>query len=218
MTAQTTGQIGTKSVALVAALIFLCTAIELVLQLADAGWIDVPRLRAQAYEAGGFWPGLLGNWRENYPFQKMLMFVTYGGLHAGFWHLALNMITLYILGRQVVDRVGNGRFLAIYVLSIFGGGLGFGLLSNSLNPMVGASGALFGLAGALLAWDDKDRRQRGDDRWPTLRAAFFLVALNAALYIALAGVLAWQAHLGGFLAGWIAALAIDRPNAEPIDP
>lgn len=178
--------------------------------MADAGWINAPRLRAQAYEFGGFWPGLLDNWRQNYPFQKGLMFLTYGVLHAGFWHLALNMVTLFVLGKPVTDRIGGWRFALVYAVSTLGGGLGFALLSHSYNPMVGASGALFGLAGALLAWDVRDHITRNQSIGPTARAAGLLVALNAALYFAMGGTLAWQAHLGGFVAGALIALWIDR--------
>ena len=72
--------------------------------------------------------------------------------------------------------------------------------------MVGASGALFGLAGALLAWMWEDQ--------PSLRAALrmagrlvlILVLINVALFVALQGRLAWETHLGGFLTGWIVAV------------
>jgi membrane associated rhomboid family serine protease len=75
--------------------------------------------------------------------------------------------------------------------------------------MVGASGALFGLAGAILAWDYIDRFSVEERLWPVARAALLLVGLNIALYYAMGGILAWQAHLGGFVAGWISALLID---------
>ena len=90
-----------------------------------------------------------------------------------------------------------------------GGAAGYALLSDSFSPMVGASGALFGLAGAILAWDYVDRFALQDRLWPVARAVALLIALNVALYFAMGGMLAWEAHLGGFVAGWIAALLID---------
>lgn len=187
----------------------VCTLIELALQFGDIGLVDIPRVRAVAIEYAGFWPGLLANWQPNYPFQAALMFVTYGFLHAGLVHLALNMITLISLAHPVVARVGNLKFLAIYGLSLLGGGAGYALLAGNLRPMVGASGALFGLAGAILAWDYVDRFIRSTGLWPVARAALLLAALNVALYYAMGGTLAWEAHLGGFIAGWVAALLVD---------
>lgn len=187
----------------------LCIAIEAILQLGDAGAFGVARFRAHVYEYGGFWPGLLNDWRPNFPFQSAAMFLTYGFLHAGFWHLALNMITLWSLSGPVTRRVGGRKFLIIYALSMLGGGAGYALLTDSFRPMVGASGALFGLAGAILAWEYVDRFIHRAGLWPVARAALLLAALNVALYYAMGGVLAWEAHLGGFLSGWVAALLVD---------
>ena len=67
--------------------------------------------------------------------------------------------------------------------------------------MVGASGALFGRAGALISWDYVDRFTIRVGLWPVLRAVLFLVGLNIALWWAMKGQLAWETHLGGFLGG-----------------
>lgn len=199
----------------VSSLIAVCVVIELVLQLGDAGFFGIPRFRALVYEYAGFWPGLLSGWRPNYPFQDITMFLSYGFLHAGFWHLALNMVTLWSLGAAVFARVGGPRFLLIYGLSTLGGGLGYALLADTYRPMVGASGALFGLAGALLAWDYVDRFALSERLWPVARAALLLAALNVALYYAMGGLLAWETHLGGFVTGWIAALLVDPRGRRP---
>lgn len=205
-------------------LVVICVALEALLRLGDWGLLGVPRFRELVYEYGGFWPGLLDNWRPNYPFQPWLMFVTYGFLHAGLMHLVLNMVTLFSLARPVVMRVGGRKLVLLYTLSMLGGGIGFALLSDSYRPMVGASGALFGLAGAILAWEYVDRFTFQDRLWPVARAALMLVVLNVALYYAMDRLLAWEAHLGGFVMGWIAALLIDPrgrraltdgPDADP---
>jgi membrane associated rhomboid family serine protease len=194
---------------LVYVLIAVCVGIEAVLQLGDLNLTGVPRLRSLVYEYAGFWPGLLRNWQPNYPFQSTVMFVTYGFLHAGLWHLLLNMVTLWSLGGAVAQRVGGWKLGFVYTCGILGGAAGYALLSNSFTPMVGASGALFGLAGAILAWDYIDRFSVEERLWPVARAALLLVGLNIALYYAMGGILAWQAHLGGFVAGWVSALLID---------
>lgn len=195
------------------ALIALCCVVEGLLQLADWGGFGGARLRSVAYEYGGFWAGLLGSWSPNYPSQPYLMFLTYGFLHGGFLHLCMNMITLWSLGMAVLERVGLRGFLLLYAATLLGGAAGFALLASTLAPMVGASGALFGLAGGLLAWGYVDRFTLQEALWPVVRAAGLLLTLNIVMWWALDGQLAWETHLGGFLTGWMVALLIDpRPR------
>lgn len=203
------------SAGLLIGLIAVCTGIELVLILSDQGLIADGRLRQTAYDFGGFWPGLLGNWRPNFPAQPWTMFLTYGFLHGGPAHLIVNMITLWSLGRLVLARVGPRGFTLLYAAALLGGAGGFALLAPGLRPMVGASGALFGLIGGILAWTYVDRFTFQEGLWPVLRAVLFLIALNLVLWWAMHGQLAWETHLGGFLTGWIAALLIDPRPVEP---
>lgn len=198
------------------AIILICTAIECLLIAGDLGWLDIPRFRSNVYEYLGFWPGLLEDWRPNFPGQSVTMFLSYGFLHSGIGHLIVNMITLISLGRPLLNRIGTWQFLLLYGASILGGAVGFALLSDSYRPMVGASGALFGLAGAILAWEYVDRFTFRERLWPVARAALLLIALNVVLYFAMNRLLAWEAHLGGFVAGWITALLID-PRGRAID-
>lgn len=203
------------------AIFALCLLPELVLQGADAGLWGSARWRDLVYQYGAFWPGLLGNWRPNYPGQAMAMFLSYGFLHAGLWHFVLNMVTLFSLGAPLAARLGQARFLALWALSTLGGAAGYALLSTAPQPMVGASGALFGLAGALVGSDLADRLgDEGIGTWRALAALGLtllgLLALNVAMYWAMGGRLAWQTHLGGFMAGWGAILLLDRD--EGISP
>lgn len=194
-------------------LIALCSAIEFALVLSDQGVLGQARLRRLAYDYAGFWPGLLGSWQPNYPAQPWAMFLTYGFVHAGPAHLAVNMVTLWSLGRAVLERIGVRGFAALYLVTVFGGAASFALLAPGLRPMVGASGALFGLIGGLLAWAYVDRFTYDEGLWPVARAVLFLVALNLVLWWAMRGQLAWETHLGGFVTGWVAALLID-PRAR----
>lgn len=190
-------------------LLLLCTLPELILQGADHGLWGDPQWRSIAYGWGGFWPGLLRGWQPNYPGQRWGMFLTYGFVHAGLFHLATNMVTLIALARPIVARVGQWRFGALYLLSQIGGGVGYALLASGTQPMVGASGALFGLAGGWAAWEYLDRFFAKERLWPVLQFVALLIALNLVLWWAMHGLLAWQTHLGGFIAGWIAAFLLD---------
>lgn len=182
-------------------LILLCCGLELALLISD--WAGSVRLRRVAYEYAGFWPGLLVGWQPNYPAQPYLMFFSYGFLHGGPGHLVVNMITLWSLGTEVLSRTGARGLALLYVTTLLGGAVGYAFLAQTPQPMVGASGALFGLAGGILAWRFRDGAGRSDLRWQVLRVVLFLVAMNVAMYWALDGQLAWQTHLGGFLAGWL---------------
>ncbi len=202
---------------LVWVLILICAGIEVALWLNELTGIGPSRLRQTAYEFGGFWPGLLRGWQPNFTGQPVAMFVTYGFFHGGPGHMAVNMITLWSLGRAVSDRVGVRGMALLYAGSLLGGAAGFGLIAETFRPMVGASGALFGLAGGLLAWNYVDRFTFREGLWPVVRLVLFLVAMNVAMWWALDGQLAWETHLGGFVTGWIMAILIDPRSRGPVD-
>ncbi len=195
------------------AIALACLLPELILSGSDLGFWGSARWRGTALQYAGFWSGLLGNWQPNYPFQPAAMFATYGFLHAGFSHFLVNMITLFSLGDPVIARIGTARFLWLYLICLIGGAVGFALLSDEIAPMIGASGALFGLAGALLAWEFTARRRNRQRLTPVYRSLLMLAALNLILWWAMKGHLAWETHLGGFLAGWAFALLAHRQNS-----
>lgn len=200
---------------LVVLIIGLCLAIESALQLADWGLIGTSRLRQTVYEYGGFWPGILGNWLPNYDSQPYTMFFTYSFLHSGILHVSVNMLTLWSLSPLIIKRAGGRGFLLLYGASIFGGAIGYALLSSGLQPMVGASGALFGLSGGILAWSYVDRFTANLGLWPIAQAVALLIMLNLVLWWAMDGQLAWETHLGGFITGWVFAVLIDpRPRKK----
>jgi membrane associated rhomboid family serine protease len=190
----------------------LCLIPEILLLGADLGLWGTDRWRNLALAYGAFWAGLLRDWPANYPLQQVTMFATYGFLHAGIMHFAVNMITLFSLGTVIALRLGPRQFLALYFLSVVGGALGFAVIGTVAAPMVGASGALFGLAGAWLGREYIERADRGDRVRPVLQSILMLILLNAALWWAMGGHLAWQTHLGGFLVGWLYAFYVDRKH------
>ncbi len=119
-------------------------------------------------------------------------------------HIVLNMYTLWIFGQILEPLLGHARFLAIYLLSAVGGSVGFLLLTpvypvNGPVGLVGASGAIFGLFGALLVV----QRQRGGE----VRQLLVLIAINGVIGFMVPQI-AWQAHLGGLVTGALSAAVI----------
>lgn len=183
-------------------LVGVIAAVELVLSAADAGLVADPTLRARLFETGAFWSGLLhGTQRPLFAVQPLTMFVSHALLHGSFLHMAMNMAVLLALGRFVADRYGGRMILPVFFIGAVAGGAAFGLLSQSLVPMVGASGAVFAFLGVWSVWDLARHRSAGVSAGPVWRRVLALIGLNVALYIGLGGMLAWEAHLGGFLAG-----------------
>src|SRR5919205_779781 len=81
--------------------------------------------------------------------------------HVEFWHIGFNMLALYVLGPQLEALLGRSRYLALYLLSGLFGSLAVFWLSPVNQPTVGASGAIFGLMGALLVAAVKLRAPQG---------------------------------------------------------
>lgn len=181
---------------------------EAVFTLLSTDLLGQINLRRIALAHGAFWNGLLQGWEPIYPFQREAMFVTYAFLHGGFLHLIGNMIAVLALGGIVVARIGQKGFLLLYALTAIGGGAGFAILSSSTTPMVGASGAVFGLIGAWKFWEWQLRRHLHASMAPLWRSLAGLAGLNVLLWLLLSGLLAWEAHLGGFLVGVVFAAIV----------
>lgn len=188
---------------------------EALLWGADHGLWGSGRWRSLAYAYGGFWTGLLRGWQPNFAAQPWTMFLTYSFLHAGPMHLIGNLAALAWLARLLRVRIGVGRLLLVYALAALAGAAMFGLLSRQVAPMVGASGAIFGLAGAWIVCEARDDFARGRPWRQVLGQAaligLVLAVLNLVQWWAEAGRLAWQTHLGGFLAGAVLAALWRRP-------
>lgn len=121
-------------------------------------------------------------------------------LHAGAIHLALNSFILLSLGNQLEPIYGNTRFIIIYLLAgLAGSTLSF--LFNETTVSVGASGAIFGLAGALLAYFLVHRNKLLDGLASLAGLAFFII-YNFIVGLSNSGIDNW-AHLGGFIGGFI---------------
>jgi len=138
------------------------------------------------------WPPIVANgewWR----------LVTSGFLHSGPVHIGLNMLVLYLLGRELEPMLGWLRFTAVYLISLLGGGASVLLFGDENVPVVGASGAVFGLMGGLLV---VVFRQRMDPR-PLLAT----IGLNVFISVAVPNI-SLLGHLGGLAVGAIATAAL----------
>ena len=120
--------------------------------------------------------------------------LTAGFVHSpdSFWHILINIYSIYIFGRIIEPMLGPSRFLVLYLISIFGGSAAVLWLSEPVIPVVGASGAFFGLMGAYLIM----LRAIGDNSGLLVG----LIAVNLAFGFIVPGI-SWQGHLGGLLAG-----------------
>jgi membrane associated rhomboid family serine protease len=127
-------------------------------------------------------------------------------LHAGILHIAFNAYALWIFGTVVEQELGTARFLAIYFVT----GIVAGAASYAFGPVfipgVGASGAIFGIFGAFVAYNY--RRRHLAIAAARLRAAVTLVVLNMVLAFSIPGI-DWRAHVGGFIAGLVAGFAAE---------
>ncbi|HEX8866964.1 MAG TPA: rhomboid family intramembrane serine protease [Lentzea sp.] len=126
--------------------------------------------------------------------------VTSGFMHFGLIHLALNMAVLYVVGQHVERELGKVRFSAVYFLSLLGGSASAFFFGTVCQQLAGASGAVFGLMGALLIlW----KRQRRDISTIVVVVGINLVS-NLFTNASLLG------HLGGFVIGGLLTLAMVR--------
>ncbi|MFG3616332.1 rhomboid family intramembrane serine protease [Nocardia sp. NPDC047654] len=121
-----------------------------------------------------------------------------GFLHYGPIHLLLNMFALYVVGRDAELVLGRSRYLAVYSASLLGGSAGVMLFSqNSLTA--GASGAVYGLFGAITIILLRLRQNPNQ--------MLIIIGINVVISLSLPGISLWG-HLGGLAAGTLATLGI----------
>ncbi len=132
--------------------------------------------------------------------------VTSQFLHVQVWHIAGNMLALWVLGPQLEAALGRVRFLALYLLSGLAGSVVVLWLSPEAQLTLGASGAIYGLFGAFAVIVHKV----GGD----LRSIGALLAVNLVITFAVPNI-SWQGHLGGLVGGVvIAAILVYSPRTR----
>ena len=140
-------------------------------------------------------------------------------VHGGIWHLLFNMLTLYFFGTFFLRLVGIRTFLIVYFLGGIVGNIFFMIsaylwfLATPYSIVIGASGAIFALGGALAVLT------------PKLRVFVFPIPVPMPLWVAViggfvilsfVGGVAWQGHLGGLVTGLLAGLILRRRMRIPI--
>lgn len=131
--------------------------------------------------------------------------VTAAFLHGSFLHIAFNMYVLFALGPTLERILGHTRYLILYVLAALGGGVASYAFSDVATLSVGASGAIFGLMGALVV---AGRRLRYD-----VTQVLVLLVVNVVIGFISPGV-DWRAHLGGLLTGAAVAAVMVLPSGR----
>ena len=136
-------------------------------------------------------------------------------LHGGWLHLLMNMVMLAAFGSPVERMVGRQSMLVLYLFSgVIGAFTHFALFPSSNVPVVGASGAISGLFGAVLWLMARPNQwgQRSMRFWP---AALIWIAISVAIGFtgmpgAGDGQIAWAAHIGGFVGGILIMMVMLR--------
>ncbi len=131
-------------------------------------------------------------------------------LHGGLLHLAFNMWGLRVLGPFVESVLGATAFLILYLVA----GVGASLVSIAVHPdglSLGASGAIFALLGAHVAFFVRHRREMSGELFRgQMRSILMLIAINIALGLSIPQV-DNAAHVGGLLMGFAGGVLLDRP-------
>jgi membrane associated rhomboid family serine protease len=125
--------------------------------------------------------------------------ITSAFTHIEPWHLGMNMLALYFLGPMLENVLGRTRFLALYLVSGIAASAAVMLLSDPHGQTLGASGAIFGLVGALAVIVLKVGGQ--------VQAVLFFVGLQLVFTFAVPGI-SWQGHIGGLIGGTLVGLAM----------
>ena len=180
-----------------------------VAMVAIHGWISyagIPTANGiygrYAFVATDFWKG-----------DSLYTAISYAMLHGSWMHLGFNIIAFFALGSACWKIMGTGRFFVFFALTaIAGAGLFAAIRPAESTVLVGVSGVIFGLIAAIKRVDYRIRALRGQDvRLAIFRFIAIIIAVNLVLGFVpiddgggFAGAsVAWEAHIGGFLFGWI---------------
>ncbi|MBW6423825.1 rhomboid family intramembrane serine protease [Rhizobium sp. XQZ8] len=151
-------------------------------------------------------------------------FITYAFLHLDFWHLASNMLFLWVFGDNVEDALGHMRFFIFYLLCAAAGAALHGFVGpESQGPLIGASGAISGVVAAYFLLHPRVQvwvlvLLRIPLPLPAfIPLALWIVQQFVMLWFDLDGMVSWGAHVGGIVAGALLVLVMRRKGVPLFD-
>jgi membrane associated rhomboid family serine protease len=127
-------------------------------------------------------------------------------IHDGFWHLFFNMLVLFFFGSYLSRLVGNNWFTLVYFVGGLAGNLLYLVLGNEYTIAVGASGAIYAVAGALAVLVPNLRIWV----WFVIPLPLWVVVLVIFVVLSFSPGVAWQAHIGGLIIGLLAGFYLRR--------
>lgn len=155
---------------------------------------------ATLYDKGALLGSIEGLAGQGVAYGQWWRIITSGFLHANLLHIGLNMLVLYWLGRLLEPAIGSVRFAAVYVTSLIAGSFG-ALLLTPHSFTVGASGAIFGLAGCAVV----EMRSR---EIPIMQSGLgTLIVINLLYSFTVSGV-SIGGHIAGLIGGALAGLVL----------
>ena len=183
----------------------LMLMLEGLAQLSDRGWFGVLDLRGLMISYGAFWdflfpPGAVH--QALFPGQSYSMLLTHAFLHAGTIHVLMNAVIFIALGKTLAVYFGLRLVMFTMLLGALSSGVAFGLLESTAAPMVGASGVVFAFIGLWLQASRSELKRLGRPGRSTASVMMSLIVIHVLLHVFMGGQIAWQAHLGGFVAGY----------------
>ena len=182
---------GTTNAPVTKALIAINLALYLIGAVQGHGGLNNPggsiyqKLWLDAYDVhGGGW------WR----------LITTAFLHANVLHIAFNMLALWWIGAPVEQYLGRARYVGLYLVAGLAGSAG--ALMQTPLVTVGASGAIFGILGAMMILEYQLTGRLGGN-------AMTLIVINLVISFSFAGI-SWGGHVGGLIGGILVTLAYAR--------
>lgn len=132
--------------------------------------------------------------------------VTAGFLHGNIMHIFVNMISLWSLGRFMEYVLGQFKMATLYMLSLIASSIAVVLWADPQSASLGASGAIFGLFGALFAIG----LRLGKPGMDLVKSNIGILVLNLVITFTIPAI-SWQAHIGGLIAGFVLGFILYTP-------
>ncbi len=193
----------------------ILVGVELLIQASEFGLFGGDSLRGGAMIYGALWPGIIKDgWIPLYPGQGGTMLLTHAFLHGSLIHMAMNTVIILGIGKRLGGVLSEIQLLLVFGMSAVAGGIVYLLFSTGDIPVIGASGAAFGFFGVWKYFEFIARKRMGLSLGPVWQFIGAMVLLNVALWYLAGGMLAWQAHLGGFAAGWALGIIFTRRGGQ----